>query len=927
MLTISIKSALKEKLLTANYPLIFALFTISVAVLVLLGWALNIPLFKSVLPNAINMKANSAICMILCGLSILYLSLNFQSYLFQCLIIFQSLIVLVIALLTLAEYILQSDFGIQQLLFNEVSAINAGRMSPSTAFCFLCLGISITLMLPRKRKYLKKPIAAALSSTVALISGLVFFSYIFNLLLNSTIFNYARMGIHTSFLFLLLSCSIILLIKKEKDFGWALNATITGVCIAWLISLAIASLAYYNFISQIKKNNDEIIHTQKVIRILNDLFIALEYFDLNEQNYSTTRNKVFLENRIKTQDQIHTYFKNINQYIEESSEKSKLNQLKSIVFQEMELINKKTDVKGQAIPDIELLNNQIVDLHVQIKNEKNRMLDTLEDKQSALSTQAILLSPLGIYFSVSMLAIGIFILNAHLLERRKIRAKQKQLAEIVESSEDGIIGKDLNSIVTSWNTGAEHVFGYTSKEMVGKSIQTLIPPDRIAEEADIIKRISNGEKIEHFETVRKRKDGKPIDVSVTISPIKNDKNEIIGASKIVRDITEKKNLELQLRQNQKLSAIGQLTGGVAHDFNNLLGIILGNLDLLERNLADNPEALKRIKNALNAASRGADLTKRLLAFSRLQHLNPTPTILSESINNVVQMASRILGKNIEVTCQLDSAIPPAMIDATELESALLNLAINARDAMPNGGKLVFSTKLLNLDNNYLAVQSGDIKPGTYACISVIDSGEGIAPEVIEHVFEPFFTTKSRDKGTGMGLSMVYGFIKQSGGIIRIYSEVNHGTTISLYLPLAGAEEVQTIKSKQKTYKKQKFSGKVLVVDDEVDLLELASTYLKEMGFEVFHATDGMSALELFKQEPNITLVVTDVIMPGEINGIELSKRIRQLNKDILIIYTSGFLAQTLSEKSIDIEEILINKPYNQELFVSTISCAIQNKHA
>lgn len=799
---------------SSRYPILFAAISMLIGLSVLIGWAFDISILKTMLPNQLTMKVNTAIGMILCGLAIIGLSSHSRSVLLRWAITISGILILVEALLTLSEYLFQVDFGFQQLLFTDTTTlhgtniIHEGRMSPTSAFCFLMMGIAILLSLPERKGYLKKPISAALSTTVVFISGIVFITFIPNLLFNTQLFRFSGMGFHTSLSFLLLGLSILILLKQEGHFSWTLNTSLTIGCLAWLFSLLLILSAYDKLLGQIEG--------------------------------------------------------------EESS--------------------------------------------ISVSNEV---------QMTTLSSQLRMLAPLGIFASIAMMTIGIFIINSNALERRRIMAKQKQLAEIVEFSDDGIIGKDLNSMVTSWNTGAERIFGYSAQEMIGQSITILIPPDRLEEEAQIISKVKQGENIDHFETVRIRKDGKPIDISVTVSPIKNEKNEIIGASKIARDITEKKHLENQLRQSQKLSAIGQLTGGVAHDFNNLLGIILGNMDLLERNLTGNEEGLKRVKNTLNAATRGADLTKRLLAFSRMQHLNPTPTVLADCINNVVEMATRILGGNIEIICKLDPSIPSAMIDATELENALLNLAINARDAMPNGGTLVFTTKLLNLDENYLSVQAGEIQPGTYAGISVTDTGEGMPPEIIEHVFEPFFTTKERGKGTGMGLAMVYGFIKQSGGVVRIYSEVHKGTTFSLYLPLANASDIKKEEGEE-LIAQQTFSGKALVVDDEMDLLEIASVYLNEMGFEILHATNGDRALEIIQQMPDIDLLVTDIIMPGGINGTELAKKARQLRPDMAVVLTSGFPAETLSDKSKNIEEILINKPYSRDLFASKISRAMQN---
>ena len=361
---------------------------------------------------------------------------------------------------------------------------------------------------------------------------------------------------------------------------------------------------------------------------------------------------------------------------------------------------------------------------------------------------------------------------------------QMRLSAIVESSEDGIIGKDENGIVTTWNRSAERIFGYTAAEMTGRSIRLLLPPGREQEEEGILLRIKRGEMVDHFETVRMRKDGQLIDVAVTISPIRDGAGRIIGASKIVRDVTEMKQLQRQLHQSQKMEAVGQLTGGVAHDFNNLLAVIMGNLDLLEPLVEQSEAATRRVQIAQRAAIRGMDLTRRLLAFSRQHELRPAVTSLEATIQNTIELAARTLGPEISISTNLSGQVPHIYVDAAALENALLNLAVNARDAMPHGGSIVMSTYLRELGEQDRPARTEGLKPGTYACVSVSDSGEGMSTETLERVFEPFFTTKPTGKGTGLGLAMVYGFVKQSGGAIRMNSEPGYGTTVMMYLPLA-----------------------------------------------------------------------------------------------------------------------------------------------
>ena len=507
-------------------------------------------------------------------------------------------------------------------------------------------------------------------------------------------------------------------------------------------------------------------------------------------------------------------------------------------------------------------------------------------------------------------------------ESRRVDEARNRLASIVESSDDAIIGKDIHGIINSWNKGAEKVFGYTAAEMIGQSIKRLVPPGKESEEDEILERILRNETVDHFNTVRKTKDERLIYVSLTISPIKDTRGTVVGASKIARDITSTRNLEHQLMQSQKLEAIGQLTGGISHDFNNLLGVILGNLDLLERVVQDNPAAIKRVNTAQRAATRGADLTRRLLAFSSKEELKPSFISLEESIENMLDLAARTLGPDIKIATLFDKSVPRVHIDVARLESALLNLAVNARDAMPKGGILTISTQLRMLEESYPPVMTGEIKPGPYALVSVSDTGHGMSKQTLERAFEPFFTTKPRGKGTGLGLAMVYGFVKQSCGNVRIYSEPGHGTTVSFYLPVVDrtASGTHTIYHEPAP---AKVGGTVLVVDDEADLIEIATAYLTDMGYSVLQARDGQSALRILAQHSNIDLVLTDVIMPGGLNGADVAQRARQLNKEIKVIYCSGFSADFLEEKSVPIVDApLLLKPYLRTEFSNVVRRAM-----
>lgn len=497
----------------------------------------------------------------------------------------------------------------------------------------------------------------------------------------------------------------------------------------------------------------------------------------------------------------------------------------------------------------------------------------------------------------------------NITERDRIETERALSAAIIECSDDAIIGKDLDGNVTSWNNGATKIFGYTAEEMIGNSIAILLPQGKQDEEDVILRRLKDGETVDHIESVRIRKDGLPIYISLTISPIRGVDGSVVGASKIARDISARKHAEPRLLQSRKLEAIGQLAGGVAHDFNNLLAVVLGALELQRKRITDDPEALRFWGMANKAAMRGADLTRRLLAFSSKKQFKFAPTGVPTTVRNMVELASRLVGPEIDIILNLSESMPPVHTDQASLESVLLNLTLNARDAMPRGGTINIETKVIRLEAEYVATLNEAMKAEAYACITVRDTGTGMTPEVLERACEPFFTTKARGRGTGLGLSMVYGFVIQSGGGVHIDSIPGAGTTISLYLPLAEDSSKPSDRNLEHAERRAR-SGVVLVVDDEEDLVGIASLYLKALGYETLNAFDGADALRIVKMRNDVDVMLTDIVMPGGMDGVEVARLVRQLNPQIGIVYTSGFPSDALSERILSTNDCLIlQKPY------------------
>jgi len=397
--------------------------------------------------------------------------------------------------------------------------------------------------------------------------------------------------------------------------------------------------------------------------------------------------------------------------------------------------------------------------------------------------------------------------------------------------------------------------------------------------------------------------------------------EITG---IIQDITEKKNFERELLQSQKMMTIGQLTGGLAHDFNNLLMIMRGNLELVKEDLLGNSKELRRINVATQAIEHGSDLIKKLLMLSRRQVLHAKKVKFQETIPKFLNFIKPTLGGFVDIIVSLSDEIWPVFIDLSQFENVLLNLAVNARDAMNGSGKLFLDFKNVTI-NQPLIIGKEKIELGCYVKISVIDTGQGMIPEVLEHIFEPFFTTKEVGKGTGLGLCMVYGFVKQSQGYISIESKVSYGTAVNLYLPRIYLNEGKEIKVEEKN---DNVNGheKILLVEDEEALLEITQEYLEHLGYQILIASNSVEALRIFKLVKNIDLLLTDVIMPGDLTGPKLAIEARRINPQLKVLFVTGYSKNVLAEQNISIESFeILSKPYSMLNLAKIVRKILNNK--
>jgi PAS domain S-box-containing protein len=617
-------------------------------------------------------------------------------------------------------------------------------------------------------------------------------------------------------------------------------------------------------------------------------------------------------------------------------------------------------------------------------------------------------------------------------ERDHHSARERLFSAVVESSNDAIITKTLNGTITGWNRAAERLFGFTAAEAIGDRIDIIVPLDRRTEVREILDRVARGQAIEQYETVRRRSDGREVEVSLSVSPIRAAEGTIIGVSKTARDITESKrtqkalNQEIeerrrifetsqdlilvtdtagnlvqvspssmtilgyrpeemighsavnfihpddldstraemraarrglqtrnfetryvhkdgkavtltwmgtwsepvrrhffvgrdltekhaadaQIRQAQKMEAIGQLTGGIAHDFNNILTVVTGTVGILADAVADQPQLAAIAKMIDEAADRGADLTRHLLAFARKQPLQPREVDVNSLVLETVKLLRPTLGEQIQIAPLLSENAWTALVDPSQLSTAILNLALNARDAMPAGGKLVFETNNIYLDEGYASMHT-EVEAGNYVMIAVGDTGSGIPAKDLERVFDPFFTTKEIGKGTGLGLSMVFGFVKQSNGHIKIYSEEGHGTTVKVYLPRATGLD-QTTEEVMESSQIVGGHEVVLVVEDDALVRRYVVTQIESLGYVTLQASNAAEALDIIGSVAAIDLLFTDVIMPGHMNGRQLADEASRQRPTLKTLYTSGYTENAIVHHGrLDTGALLLTKPYRK----------------
>lgn len=498
-----------------------------------------------------------------------------------------------------------------------------------------------------------------------------------------------------------------------------------------------------------------------------------------------------------------------------------------------------------------------------------------------------------------------------------LRESEAKYRMIADAAQEGICVEDVDSKITYVNRRMAEMLGYTREELLGRFIHEVLGEDSRKEVDSRMSKRRTGAS-DHYDVPMRHKDGSQVWVSVAATPVTDDKGQFAGSLAMVSDITSRRKLEEELRQAQRMEAVGQLTGGIAHDFNNLLTVIIGNLQLLEEEVKEYDAAAGPIADALNAGHRGADLTKRLLAFSRRQLLSPKVTAVNRLVIDIEPLLRRALGAHVTLTTVNTDDLWLIEVDPSQLENAVVNLCINARDAMPEGGGLTIKTSNSILDDSYVA-KNPEVIAGEYVLLTVNDNGTGMKEEVMQHIFEPFFTTKEAGKGSGLGLSMVYGFVKQSNGHIDIESEEGRGTTVRIYLPRSHATTELTGATSTSRVGIPNGDETILAVEDDVAVRKIAVEFLTALGYRVLEAGTGEEALAVLGDHEDIDLVFSDIVMPGGMTGIELARHVHRHYPKLKVLLTSGYAdTAAFDEEYLQRGGEVLKKPYQKAGLARTV---------
>lgn len=701
------------------------------------------------------------------------------------------------------------------------------------------------------------------------------------------------------------------------------NLLVFGVLLA--ILLLVSGVTWERFMAA-RSAQEWSEHTSEVLGGLKDLAIAVRDAETGQRGYLLTGNDSYLEPYQTSLGRVTFLAGELQRLTADNPlQQTRLRELAPLLQRKLEELAQTIQLRRDVGLDAAL---QVV--RTDVGRDYARQIDAslsvmMTDEQALLARRRAEADSRSGWVSRlvaagTVVAVLALLWAARLLNQawsRSYRAEDEQrrlalrLRTSLDSLSQGIAVFDVDGQLTNWNECFQ-VLLVLPKAMLRRGTPYAAFAEHTAEGG--LAFLETEEQVRHGRQVpnqpvtyeRSRTDGHHLELRRTPMPDG-------GFVLTVTDMTKRAQAESVLREAQKMQAIGQLTGGIAHDFNNLLTVILGNLEFVRAKLAPDPAMQKRLERANWAAQRGATLTGQLLAFARKQPLAPAPIDIAATMPDLIPLLRRTLGEHIDVRYVETAGLWPSMADAAQLESAILNLALNARDAMPGGGRLTIELANKVLDEDY-AHRHAEVAAGDYTMVAVSDTGHGMTPDVLARVFEPFFTTKPNGKGTGLGLAMVFGFIKQSGGHIKLYSEPGEGTTVRMYLPRAVDAAVPMAQQAISPLVLPRGSATILLVEDEPAVREIATAILRELGYRVLEAADGEEGLRVFgAHAAEVDLLLTDVVLPGAVRGRELAERIKAIRPQIRVLYMSGYTENSIVHHGrLDDGVQLLSKPFKRD---------------
>jgi PAS domain S-box-containing protein len=739
-----------------------------------------------------------------------------------------------------------------------------------------------------------------------------------------------------------------------NDRSWRLTCFSLAVCLIWSVGL----FCVYS-LRDAWQAGASAEHAQDVRFETDRLLLLLRESETGQRGYLLTGDDDFLKPYDRAVQLAPISISHLRQLTSDNpNQQRRLDRLQPLTKKRLDIlqhnitnrqIKGKSSINVAAIITGKAVMEQIEKLAAAIIEEETEIYHARSDHGERQARFAIAALLLGLLLSTAAIMFMFHLMSREIARRRLAESEMKDMnatleqkvaARTMELQNETVIRREaeekLQKSTTFQDAVIEHVpaglfvkdakehrfvlqnrfnlelLGFERDEMIGKNDYDFFPKEQadgfIARDRKVL--ISRQVIVTPEEPIATRYKGTRL-LRTTKVPVLDKNGEPLYLLGFCEDITERKAIEQQLRQAVKMEAVGQLTGGIAHDFNNLLGVIIGNLDLMIERIKPEKPVKDLIDEALAGALRGAELVQRLLAFSRKQPLQPAAIDLNERLPEIAKMLRRTLGENIELKLNCGDDLWPALADASQTDEAILNLAINARDAMPNGGALTIETVNVRLDEDY-ASQQVEVTAGNYVMLAISDTGTGMEREVLERAFEPFFSTKGVGKGSGLGLSMVYGFVKQTGGHVKIYSEVGFGTTVKIYLPRAEAKHHADAKAESVEAAAAKGHEFILVVEDNDHMRAVTLKQMADLGYRTLEAENAKMALSILDEHPEIDLLFTDVIMPGGMTGCELAREVKKRRPDLKILLTSGYTQQAVANGCHDLKGLeLLHKPFRK----------------